>query len=285
MYSTKVCSLGLGSRLLRLSDLRARGSAAESVSCSAKFGNGLPPSGFRAVVGIPGAPKRSGSKVVKAPGVGSGASGSQFTSGAGGGGGVPPVSGSGSGGGGKSSAGPGGLWSFYLKALESNPILTKAITASVLNAIGDLACQILVEKNEKINLRRFAIFATMGLVMIGPVLHYWYGFNQALISAPGLKGGLMRMAIDQVFFAPVFVAACFSTLFLLEGKPKEIPDKLKSDLKPAVFANWKLWVPAQFINFVYVPPPLRVAFSSCVSLLWNVYLSFASNNKLAKPVV
>lgn len=52
--------------------------------------------------------------------------------------------------------------------------------------------------------------------MIGPVLHYWYGFNQAIISAPGLKGGIMRMAIDQIFFAPVFVAACFSTLFLLE---------------------------------------------------------------------
>lgn len=52
--------------------------------------------------------------------------------------------------------------------------------------------------------------------MIGPVLHYWYGFNQAMISAPGLKGGIMRMAVDQVFFAPVFVAACFSTLFLLE---------------------------------------------------------------------
>ena len=59
--------------------------------------------------------------------------------------------------------------------------------------------------------------------MIGPVLHYWYGFNQAMISAPGLKGGIMRMAVDQIFFAPVFVAACFSTLFLLEVRTPAPP--------------------------------------------------------------
>lgn len=283
MHSTVLCSLGLAARPLNLSGLCARGRTARIATCSANFGKSQP-KGVKASTGLSGAPKRLVSRVT-ASGVGGGAAGSQIASG--GGDGSPPLSGSGGGGGGGGSSGSagGGLWSFYLKALETNPILTKAITASVLNAIGDLACQILVEKNEKINFRRFAIFATMGLVMIGPVLHYWYGFNQAIISAPGLKGGIMRMAIDQIFFAPVFVAACFSTLFLLEGKPKEIPDKLKSDLKPAVFANWKLWVPAQFINFVYVPPPLRVAFSSCVSLLWNVYLSFASNNKLAKPVV
>lgn len=258
-----------------------RNQAVKKCVCIANNGRSQKLSSVPASFGAPGVSRRIAPNV-RASGVGGGASGSQFSST---GGGSPPrktPKGDGGGGGGGSGGGDRGPWSFYLKALESNPIITKAITASVLNAIGDLACQVLVEKNENINWRRFAIFATMGLLMIGPVLHYWYGFNQALISAPGLKGGLMRMAIDQLFFAPVFVATCFSTLFLLEGKPKAIPDKLKSDLKPAVLANWKLWVPAQTVNFVFVPPPLRVAFSSCVSLVWNVYLSFASNNKLAE---
>lgn len=46
-------------------------------------------------------------------------------------------------------------------------ILSKAVTASVLNAIGDLLCQTIVEKTEKINLRRLAIFATMVSVAAG----------------------------------------------------------------------------------------------------------------------
>ena len=42
--------------------------------------------------------------------------------------------------------------------------------------------------------------------------------------------------------------------------------KLKNDLKPTVIANWKLWVPAQFINFRLVPPHLQAcsALQQCV---------------------
>ena len=43
-----------------------------------------------------------------------------------------------------------------------------------------------------------------------------------------------------------------------QGKGHEVKSKLKNDLKPTVIANWKLWVPAQFINFRLVPPHLQV---------------------------
>ncbi len=33
------------------------------------------------------------------------------------------------------------------------------------------------------------------------------------------------------------------------------------DWKPAVIANWKLWVPFQFINFLAVPQPLQVLYT------------------------
>jgi hypothetical protein len=52
------------------------------------------------------------------------------------------------------------------------------------------------------------------------------------------------------------------------------------DWKPAVIANWKLWVPFQFINFLAVPQPLQVAFANIVALAWNIYLSFASHTEV-----
>ena len=47
-------------------------------------------------------------------------------------------------------------------------------------------------------------------------------------------------------------------LSVAQGKGHEVKSKLKNDLKPTVIANWKLWVPAQFINFRLVPPHLQV---------------------------
>ena len=48
------------------------------------------------------------------------------------------------------------------------------------------------------------------------------------------------------------------TMHTLQGKGHEVKSKLRNDLKPTVIANWKLWVPAQFINFRMVPPHLQV---------------------------
>ena len=44
----------------------------------------------------------------------------------------------------------------------------------------------------------------------------------------------------------------------VQGKRHTVKSKLQNDLKPTVIANWKLWVPAQFINFSLVPPHLQV---------------------------
>ncbi len=53
-------------------------------------------------------------------------------------------------------------------------------------------------------------------------------------------------------------------LDLLQGKTSQIKPKLQHDLLPAVIANWKLWIPFQFINFRLVPPPLQVSNTSPV---------------------
>lgn len=44
----------------------------------------------------------------------------------------------------------------------------------------------------------------------------------------------------------------------MQGKPEAVKAKLQQDLLPAVKVNWILWIPAQFINFKFVPPNLRV---------------------------
>ena len=47
----------------------------------------------------------------------------------------------------------------------------------------------------------------------------------------------------------------------MQGRTQDISAKLKQDWKGAVIANWKLWIPFQFINFRFVPQQLQVSFN------------------------
>lgn len=90
------------------------------------------------------------------------------------------------------------------------------------------------------------------------------------------------MAADQLGFAPLFVGSMIAILAAIDGAPLDsLPKLLASDLPPAIRANWSLWVPAQFINFRFVPPAYQVLFANVVALAWNVYFSWATRPKTA----
>ncbi len=98
-----------------------------------------------------------------------------------------------------------------------------------------------------------------------------------LIAAPTTAGAVKRLLLDQFVWAPIFITGFFAALLTCEGRPQQIPAKLESDLKDAVLTNWKLWIPAQFINFRFMPPQLQVLFANAVALVWNTYLAWATH--------
>lgn len=85
-------------------------------------------------------------------------------------------------------------------------------------------------------------------------------------------------------FAPSFLPIFFTTLLTLEGDVGKVPEKLKQEWWPAVKANWVVWVPAQLLNFRFVPGSLQVLFSNVVGLFWNSYMSYISHTDAHKAV-
>lgn len=179
--------------------------------------------------------------------------------------------------GGKSDSGIAALWNAYLALLDSHPVQTKALTSMLLNVLGDLFCQLVVEKRTELDVKRCGVTAIIGLILVGPTLHFWYSTLSKLVTAGGTTGASLRLGLDQLIFSPIFIAVFFSTLLTLEGRPQDIPLKLKEQWASAVFANWKIWIPFQFLNFRLVPLRLQVAASNVIALAWTVYLSFASH--------
>lgn len=86
-----------------------------------------------------------------------------------------------------------------------------------------------------------------------------------------------RLALDQLGFAPTFLPIFFTALLTLEGDVAKVPKKIEEEWWPAVKTNWVVWVPAQLLNFRFVPGNLQVLFSNVVGLFWNSYLSFISH--------
>jgi hypothetical protein len=57
---------------------------------------------------------------------------------------------------------------------------------------------------------------TQGLALIGPSLHFWYGILGKYVKFTGVAGTLTRLALDQLFFAPIFLSSIVGSIMTLE---------------------------------------------------------------------
>ncbi|XP_027107038.1 protein SYM1 isoform X1 [Coffea arabica] len=207
--------------------------------------------------------------------------------GSGGGGSGNSGSGGGNSGDGGSGAaggsGSGKNWSFllwYLSLLEKYPVWTKAVTSAFLTFIGDLTCQLVIEQVPSLDWKRTFLFTLLGLVLVGPTLHFWYLYLSKLVTIPGSSGAFLRLFLDQFLFSPIFIGFFLSTLVTLEGRPSQVIPKLEQEWFSAVVANWQLWIPFQFLNFRFVPQQFQVLAANFIALIWNVILSYKAHKAI-----
>ncbi|CAK9322805.1 unnamed protein product [Citrullus colocynthis] len=187
-------------------------------------------------------------------------------------------------GGGEGHSGKGGdnwsLLSWYLALLAKYPVLVKSVTSGILNALGDLICQLVFEEAPSADLRRTFRFSLLGLALVGPALHFWYLYLSQLVTLPGASGAFLRLLLDQFIFTPVFLGVFLTGLVTLEGRPSQIIPKLQQEWFSSVVANWKLWIPFQFLNFRFVPQQFQVLAANVLALAWNVILSFKAHKEI-----
>ncbi|CAH0479231.1 unnamed protein product [Peronospora belbahrii] len=177
------------------------------------------------------------------------------------------------------------IWTSYALLLETHPLSVKIVTGGVIAGLGDIVCQLALEGEHQFNVKRAAIFTFLGGGVISPILHVWYRILNT--SLPGVSATAIakRLAMDQLGFAPLFLPIFLSSVMTLEGRAQFIPDKLQADWWPITKTNWIVWVPAQLVNFRFVPGSMQVLFSNVMGLFWNAYLSYASHSKVPKQIL
>ncbi|KAJ8005671.1 hypothetical protein DPEC_G00120350 [Dallia pectoralis] len=169
----------------------------------------------------------------------------------------------------------------YLVLLKNYPILTKSVTSAILSALGNLLSQALEAKRKakgtpvkEIDISGPARFAIYGLLITGPVSHYFYQLMEVLLPTTIPFCMAKRLLLDRLIFAPAFLLVFFFVMNILEGKRwKDFQSKMNCNYWPALKMNWKVWTPFQFFNIIYVPVQFRVLFANFVALFWYAYLA------------
>ncbi|XP_028223641.1 protein sym-1-like [Glycine soja] len=165
-------------------------------------------------------------------------------------GGSGPRGGGGGGGGGGSDD---LTWFYYryLALLGKHPVAVKALTSAILNLIGDLLCELVIDKVPSLDFKRTFVFTFLGFALVGPTLHFWYLYMSKLVTLPGASGALLRLVLDQFLFSPIFSGVFLSTLVTLEGSPSQVVPKLK-----------------------------QVLAANVIALMWNIILSFMAHKEV-----
>lgn len=175
-----------------------------------------------------------------------------------------------------------GIWGRYNKLLDTQPLLTKALTSLVGFTVGDVLAQNFISDDGKeYDVMRTIRLGSFGFLLHGTTGHYFYGMIDSKL--PGTKPVTVatKVAIDQTLWNPIFGCMFFGYLNVVEGKSfAEYQAKIKADLKTAVMGSWVVWVPAHTINFAFIPSNQRLLYINTIQIGYNIFLSFLGNKKV-----
>jgi hypothetical protein len=163
------------------------------------------------------------------------------------------------------------------------PLVTKSITSATIAMLGEVfGCYLRCRAKGQpfsIDSKRVGIFGLYGLIVTGPVLHWWYQLLESTLRRLNLTGyakTLVKLLLDRCIFGPPFV---LYTLFFLQvlqtGSVDRTLEYIRRSYTTVLLLNEQIWTIAQAVNFELVPVEYQVLFVNAVSIGWNTALSLS----------
>lgn len=174
-----------------------------------------------------------------------------------------------------------GLARAYNNAAVKRPFVTGIITTTLKTSAADLFAQKVIEGREEVDWRRHSVFCVFGFAYLGGFQYYLYNNLFQKLCAPltrtfgHIGSSPIKTFIDQCIHHPLLY---FPTFYLMKGfvedrPPLESMKLYQKDMWENLKALWTIWVPAQLVNFAFVPLHLRIPYVAGVSFAWTVIIS------------
>lgn len=173
----------------------------------------------------------------------------------------------------------------YNNALLNSPYKTKMATAGLTYFIADCICQSKVEKKDFQDYSpvRSARQASVGAFFVAPSLHVWHSILLPKIvkfCSRNVTRILVSVFLNETALASYFISCLlFSFETLKTMSPQAGAQNVQDKFVSVYGASMKFWTGISLINYSIMPVHLRPVFVSCWSMVWQTYVSYASNNK------
>ena len=169
----------------------------------------------------------------------------------------------------------------YADSLHLAPVVTKSITSALIFAASDAFAACIERHSLSVVWRQVVASALVGLCFFGPAAHLWYGAMQRTFPSSSCCTVIIKVALGQIVFAPVFTIVFFGASLVAAGGVSRLaylPAKLSRDLWPTMRTGLIFWPIVDLGSYVviarrkggedWIPP-----FANVCSFFWQVYLS------------
>ena len=177
---------------------------------------------------------------------------------------------------------------WYSHKLDTNPILTKCVSAGLISGLGQLISQRIMYDPEsgkefRVDWYQTGRFMVLNVIFVAPVLHFWYTWLDKAIPGTQIIPVVKRVFFDEFVFTPVYIPVLMGLLWGMEGNaPAKIPKMIGEEFWNIMIFDWCVYVPVQLVNFRYVPVKYQVLVINVCGVGWNTFVSWRASHQQNK---
>ena len=170
----------------------------------------------------------------------------------------------------------------YVSISQKHPFVAPSTIGFVIAVGGDIGCQAGIERRsfDEWDMRRTAEMGAIRAFVMAPMLQLYFPALGRLIPGTSMKRVLARVTLDQAVGSPVTIALTFLAAALLQGRVRELPDRLVEQGPATWMTGACYWPFVHCVNFRFVPPAVQPLVAHVMSVPWNAVLSYRANLKL-----
>lgn len=174
-----------------------------------------------------------------------------------------------------------GLFAWYARQLEINPLITKMFTFGFVTLLSNLIAQLL-QGISIFHPNWYQMFSKMfiGMVLTAPMYHFLYRLLEEQMPSAEHNNRFFHLFVDQLVAVPVW-AVCFIILDSVLCGPftvfSMIYQRFQRDFRSMLYTSWIIYPIIQYLNFTYVPVRFRVLVLIWVGVVFNTALSYLSS--------
>lgn len=167
---------------------------------------------------------------------------------------------------------------------DTHPVITNALVYGGLYTLAEVSQQKLrfrtnfaaVERRDVspaktavLDMSSVKRYAIMGTVVFPPILTKWYRWLDSRFPCTSRPVVIKKLILDQFLLTPWLVAIFFIGMSYMEGlRGEAVLDECKVKFLKTFVLDCCYWLPVQALNFLFIPPMLRVAYIGITTFVW-----------------